>query len=250
MPYRRSLACSVLLLSCLVAAGKNKKKVPLPVDILQAHTAWVIIDPAAGVDVTDPNANRIALNDVQNALAKWGRLMPVTDLSRADLIIVVRKSNGKMVQPTIAGTPINTPPPVIGQRTDSGVNVSARQGPPLEQSQPHPQTGGRQHAGHIRRLPQRSEQHNRAERARFSTRLAIHRKRCARISRRSRSRSIPQSDRRIGEGPGQPVAYSTRSIATGSIRNARSTGGTAAITTASRIVRNGIASTPASVAFT
>ena len=45
MPYRRSLILSVLLLSCLAAVARNKKKVPLPVDILQAHTAWVIIDP-------------------------------------------------------------------------------------------------------------------------------------------------------------------------------------------------------------
>ena len=45
-------------------------------------------------------------------------------------------------------------------------------------------------------------------------------------------------------------AYSTRNIATGSTRKARSTAGTAAMTTAKRIVRQGTASTPASVAFT
>jgi hypothetical protein len=140
MPHRRSLILSVLFLSCLVAVAKDKKKVPLPVDILQAHSVWVIIDPAAGVDVTDPNANRIARSDVENALARWGRLTPVTDPSQADLIIVIRKSNGKLVQPTIAGTPINAPPPVIAQRTDGGINASGRAGPPLEESQPHPQT--------------------------------------------------------------------------------------------------------------
>jgi hypothetical protein len=139
MPYRRSLSFSVLFLSCLVAVGKDKKKVPLPVDILQAHTAWVIVDPAAGVDVTDPNANRIARADVENALAKWGRLSPVTDPSMADLIITVRKGNGKLVQPTIGGTPINSPPPVIAQRTDSGISAAGRAGPPLETSDPHPQ---------------------------------------------------------------------------------------------------------------
>lgn len=139
MLYHRNLALSLMLLSCLLASAKDKKKAALPVDILQAHTAWVIVDPNTGVDVTDPNANRIAREDVEHALAKWGRLQPVTDPSTADLIIVVRKSNGKLVQPTIGGTPINSPPPVIGQRTDSGVNVSARQGPPLEASNPHPQ---------------------------------------------------------------------------------------------------------------
>ncbi|HLH34235.1 MAG TPA: hypothetical protein VKX41_06140 [Alloacidobacterium sp.] len=140
MPYRRSLILSVLLLSCLAAVARNKKKVPLPVDILQAHTAWVIIDPQAGVDVTDPNANRIARSDVENALAKWGRLTPVTDPSQADIIIVVRKSSGRLVQPTIAGTPINSPPPVIAQRTDAGISASGRAGPPLDEQQPHPQT--------------------------------------------------------------------------------------------------------------
>jgi hypothetical protein len=140
MPYRRSLTLSVLFLSCLIAVGKDKKKIPLPVDILQAHTAWVIIDPHAGIDVQDPNANRIARADVENALAKWGRLSPVTDPSQADIIIVIRKSNGKLVQPTIGGTPINSPPPIIAQRTDSGITASGRAGPPLEESQPHPQT--------------------------------------------------------------------------------------------------------------
>ena len=139
MLCRRNLVLPVLFLSCLVAVGKGKKKVPLPVDILQAHTAWVIVDPHAGVDVQDPNADRIARQNVENALAKWGRLQPVTDPSQADLIITVRKSNGKLVQPTIAGTPINSPPPVIAQRTDAGISASGRAGPPLQTSQPHPQ---------------------------------------------------------------------------------------------------------------
>ena len=139
MPHRRTLVFSVLFLSCLIAAGKDKKKVPLPVDILQAHTAWVIIDPQAGVDVKDPNANNMARADVEHALAKWGRIMPVTDSSTADLIIIIRKGNGKLVQPTIAGTPINAPPPVIAQRTDSGINASGRTGPPLDTSDPRPQ---------------------------------------------------------------------------------------------------------------
>lgn len=146
MLYRRSLTLFVLFLSCLVAAPKNKKKAPLPVDILQAHTAWVIIDPHAGMDVQDPNANRQARADVEHALAKWGRLTPVTDPAMADLVIVIRKGNGKLVQPTIGSAPGNSPPPVIAQRTDSGINVAGRTGPPLEESQPHPQmeVGGTQ----------------------------------------------------------------------------------------------------------
>jgi hypothetical protein len=139
MPCRRALTVSVLLLSCLVVAAKGKKKASLPLYVLQAHTAWVIVDPQAGMDITDPNANRIAREDVENALAKWGRLTPVTDPSQADLIIVIRKGNGKLVQPTIGGAPANNPPPVIGQRTDTGITASGRAGPPLETSDPHPQ---------------------------------------------------------------------------------------------------------------
>ena len=139
MLTRKSLVLSTLFFSCLAASAKDKKKAILPVDVLQAHTAWVIVDPHAGVDVTDPNANRIARADVESALARWGRLQPVTDPSQADLIIVIYKSNGKLAQETIGGAPINTPPPVIGQRTDTGISASGRAGPPLQTSDPHPQ---------------------------------------------------------------------------------------------------------------
>jgi hypothetical protein len=140
MPCRRSLTLSLLLLFCIFASAKDKKKATLPVDVLQAHTAWVIVDPQAGVDVQDPNTNRQARADVENALAKWGRLTPVADPSQADLIIVIRKGNGKLVQETIGGTPINSPPPAVGQQTDDGMSASGRMGPPLErQNDPHPQ---------------------------------------------------------------------------------------------------------------
>jgi len=139
MTCRRVLFLSVLFLSCLVADAKHRKKPILPVEVLQAHTAWVIVDPQAGMDVADPNANRIAREDVENALARWGRLTPVADPSQADLIIVIRKGNSKLVQPTIGGAPGNDPPPVIGQRTDTGITAAGRAGPPLERSDPHPQ---------------------------------------------------------------------------------------------------------------
>jgi hypothetical protein len=139
MRCRAVITSVVLLLSCLAAAAKDKKKALLPVDILEAHTAWVIVDPNAGLDVTAPNANNAARAAVETALAKWGRLSPVTDPSMADLIIVIRKGNGKIVQPTIAHTPVNAPPPVIAQRTDSGVSAAGRTGPPLATSDPHPQ---------------------------------------------------------------------------------------------------------------
>lgn len=141
MPYRRSLALSIVLLFSLFATAKDKKKVPLPLDVLRAHTAWVIVDPQAGVDVHDPLANRHALDAVNAALARWGRITPVTDPSQADLIIVIRKGTGKMTDETIGGTPMNAPPVVIGQRTpDGGFNASGRAGTPIErQDHPHPQ---------------------------------------------------------------------------------------------------------------
>jgi hypothetical protein len=42
----------------------------------------------------------------------------------ADLIIVVHKGNGKIANGTIGGTPVNTPPPVIVQSTDSDIHAA------------------------------------------------------------------------------------------------------------------------------
>ncbi len=108
--HKYSAALGLLILS-LCAFAKDKKKVPLPEDILHAHTALVIVDPTAGVDAADPNANRLARTEVEQALMKWGRLMPVNEGFTADIIIMVRKGNGKVVQPTIGGTPVNGTPP-------------------------------------------------------------------------------------------------------------------------------------------
>jgi hypothetical protein len=118
MISRRSVAVSLLLLCYAAADGKDKKKALLPADVLQAHTVLVVVDPNAGVDVRDPNVNRLARTDVEQALMKWGRFMPVTESFTADLIIMVRKGNGKVVQPTIGGTPVNGNPPVsVGSTT-------------------------------------------------------------------------------------------------------------------------------------
>jgi hypothetical protein len=105
------LAAAVFVVSFHAAHGKDKKKQTLPADILQARTVLVIVDPNAGVDVTDPNANRLARVSVQQALDKWGRFNLVQEGYTADLVIVLRKGNGKTVQPTIAGTPANGNPP-------------------------------------------------------------------------------------------------------------------------------------------
>ena len=118
MPHRMRFIALALLLSSSLAIAKDKKKVLLPVDVLQARTVLVVVDPDAGVDPQDPNANRLARTNVEQALIKWGRLTPVQDGYTADLIIMVRKGNGKIAQGTIGGTPVNGIPPVgIGSST-------------------------------------------------------------------------------------------------------------------------------------
>jgi hypothetical protein len=134
MLYRWSFSLfSMFLVCCLAAAGKDKKKVLLPNDILDAQTVLVVIDPDAGVDIEHPYANRSAAQDVEKALMNWGRLSMAVDVSTADLIITVRKGNGKIAQPTIGGIPTNNRP-VILEPTDSGTRVGGHTGNP-------PQTG-------------------------------------------------------------------------------------------------------------
>src|SRR5580704_16299434 len=129
MRYHRSLALSVLLLYCLVAAGKNKKKVLLPADVLEAKSVLVVVDPDAGLALEAPMANRTAQEDVEKALMNWGRFTIAPDASTADLIISVRKGNGKIAQQTIGGVPINNRPVVL-EPTDSGIGMGGHTGNP------------------------------------------------------------------------------------------------------------------------
>ena len=92
----RILAASLgVLICCGFAAGKDKKRVLLPDDVLEARTVLVVIDPDAGISPESPNANRAARENVEQALMKWGRLELVTDVSSADLVITVRKGKRK-----------------------------------------------------------------------------------------------------------------------------------------------------------
>jgi hypothetical protein len=117
MPFRKCfvlkpLALAAVIFCCFLASAKDKKKALLPADVLQARTVLVIIDPTAGVDAADPYANRLARMDVEKALDLWGRFTLVQEGFSADLVITVRKGNGKVIQPTIGGTPVNGNPPI------------------------------------------------------------------------------------------------------------------------------------------
>ncbi len=128
MPFRKLLALAAVILFCALAAAKDKKKAVLPADILRAETALVIVDPQAGVDAADPYANRAARQAVEDALNRWGRFRLVQEGFTADLVIVVRKGNGKVVQTTIGGTPINGYPPSSVGSTTSPTQTTTRAG--------------------------------------------------------------------------------------------------------------------------
>jgi hypothetical protein len=136
----------ILLFASLAVAG-NKKKIVLPAYVLKARTVLVLIDPDAGINPEAPLANKTAQEDVEKALAKWGRLSPVLDPQTADLVITIRKGSGKIVQQTVGGMPTNDRP-VIVQPNDNGIRVGVQQGrspnaPPQPQPQdtrPSPQT--------------------------------------------------------------------------------------------------------------
>jgi hypothetical protein len=127
MGYRRSLAICLLLMCCLVASGKDKKKALLPSDVLEAKTVLVVVDPDAGVALDAPNANRTAREDVEKALMNWGRFELAMDVSSADRVISIRKGSGKIAEPTVGGVPINNRP-VMVDPTDSGIGIGGRRG--------------------------------------------------------------------------------------------------------------------------
>src|SRR5208337_580358 len=135
MNYRRTFVFSLLTICCLVAAGKDKKKVLLPADVLEAKSVLVVVDPDAGMSVDDPYANRKAQEDVEKALMNWGRFTMATNTFDADLIISVRKGNGKIAQPTIGGVPMNNRP-VIFEPTDSGGRIGGHTGNPPQAGDP------------------------------------------------------------------------------------------------------------------
>ncbi len=141
-----SLVFVAVLLVGPFAIAKDKPPV-LPTYLLQARTVAVIIDPDVGQSATDPQANRVAQKDVESALLNWGRFEPILTQSEADLIIVIRKGNGKVVNATVKD-PRQNNRPVLVDPTDTGVAIGAQRGRqpgnstgPAEPNQsPHPQT--------------------------------------------------------------------------------------------------------------
>lgn len=132
----RSLMIALMLLCSLAAAGKNKKKVILPTDVLQAQTVLVVIDPDAGMAIDAPMANRTARDEVERKLREWGRFRMAMSAADADLVISVRKGSGKIAGPTIGGIP-NNDDPVILQPSPTDPRVGGQRGTPPPLSSPN-----------------------------------------------------------------------------------------------------------------
>jgi len=133
---RTSLPRFLLLASCLAAAFAKEKPI-LPPWILNAHTVAVIIDPDAGISLNDPNANQVAQRDVEAALLNWGQFTTVLGPEQADLVIVLRRGHGKLVEET-AGDPRQNSRPGSVTRTDDGISIGAQHGnhPPDQSGRP------------------------------------------------------------------------------------------------------------------
>ena len=131
---------STLIAVCLLATlgfAKDKKKSILPTYVLRAQTVAVIIDPTAGFTVDDPRANQVAQQDVENALLAWGRYNPILQTNDADLIVVVRKGNGRMVNDTIHDPRQNNRPGSV-ITADNGVSLNGQHSTPSNQPSPEP----------------------------------------------------------------------------------------------------------------
>jgi len=114
---KRAFAVFLLSLPAICGFAKDKTKNILPAYVLQAKTVAVVIDPNAGISIDDPRANEMAQRDVEAALLKWGRFNLVPDPKIADLIVMVRKGNGRLMDEAL---------PDI--RQNSGINPDNRGG--------------------------------------------------------------------------------------------------------------------------
>ena len=135
---------TTLIAVCLLATmgfAKDKKKAILSTYVLRAQTVAVIIDPTAGFTIDDPRANEVARQDVESALLSWGRYNPILQTNDADLIVVVRKGNGRMVNDTIHDPRQNNRQGSVIP-ADNGGSISGQHGtpgPPQPSPEPTPQ---------------------------------------------------------------------------------------------------------------
>ncbi len=127
------------------AKNKDKKKLLLPDDVLQAHSVLVAVDPAEGISLDHPNDNPIARQDVENAIMTWGRFNLVMEARSADLILIVHRGTGKTVAPIVRGGPVDDRPVIAestgdadGQSTRIGIQHGNR---PRDLSDPDANTG-------------------------------------------------------------------------------------------------------------
>jgi hypothetical protein len=122
-------ASALFAVGLLVTLGFAKdKKNALPAYVLSAKTVAIIIDPSAGISIDNPRANEEAQKDVEAALLSWGRFEPVLSKQTADLIIVLRRGNGRMMNETMPDPRQNNRAGVITP-TDNGVSMGGQHGP-------------------------------------------------------------------------------------------------------------------------
>src|SRR5271170_2581984 len=114
------MMAGLLIAGTALAKGKSEKV--LPPYILTARTVAVMVDPSAGIDPEDPRANQVAQKDVETALLNWGRFQPQIGTEGADLIIVIRRGHGKLVDTTISDPRQNNRAGVINP-TDNGISA-------------------------------------------------------------------------------------------------------------------------------
>jgi hypothetical protein len=134
MSLHRALFLTLVVLWVPPANAKDKKKIVLPDYVLKARTVLVVVDPNAGIALQNPNANRIAQEDVEKALMNWGRFTLAMEPTTADLVISIRKGNGRLVNPTVTGPGNNRG--VILQPTDGGVRIGGQRGAPSPVTDP------------------------------------------------------------------------------------------------------------------
>ena len=133
MSLHRASLFALLLLCVPLANPKDKKKIVLPGYVLQARTILVVVDPDAGVSPLNPNANRIAQEDVERAVMNWGRFTLAMEPGAAELVISIRKGTGRVVSPTIS-SPGNRG--VILEPGDEGIRIGGQHGTPPPLSDP------------------------------------------------------------------------------------------------------------------